>query len=253
LAALASVINASGFEQKEKKMRCLAIRHVGFEDLGIFEPVLKDQGFDIEYFQSGTGDYPQREWDNAELAVVLGGPIGVNDRKAYPFIDREIDLIKRRIDTGKPLIGICLGAQMIAAAFGASVYPGKQKEIGWGSVRLTEAGKRSCLSALDGDMPVLHWHGDTFDLPKGATLLASTEITPHQAFSYGSNVLALQFHPEADGERIEAWLIGHACELAHNNIDPVYIRTQTRQLQQQAKESGQRLLSIWLEEAMRLA
>lgn len=229
-------------------MDCIVIRHLAFEDLGTFEPVLRDAGFRIDYLQAGVDEVTRERWLGADLAVALGGPIGVNDADRYPYVADEIALIGQRIATGKPLLGICLGAQMIAAALGARVYPGRQKEIGWGTVSLTEAGRQSPLAALANDAPVLHWHGDTFDLPAGATLLASTPLTPHQAFS-AKAALALQFHPEADAERIEAWLIGHTCELAQAGIDPCTIRADSQRHGAAAREAAQRMLRDWLAQA----
>lgn len=124
----------------------------------------------------------EEEWLAADLAVVLGGAIGVYDQVLYPFLKDEKDLIRKRLESQKPLLGICLGAQLIASVLKSRVYPGKGKEIGWGGVELTEAGRKSPLRFLDGYRPVLHWHGDTFDLPEGAELLASTPVSPHQAF-----------------------------------------------------------------------
>ena len=137
-------------------------------------------------------------------------------------------------------------AQLIAAVLKARVYPGKGKEIGWGGIELTEAGRRSPLRFLDGYKPVLHWHGDIFDLPEGAELLASTPMTPHQAFRVGNHVLALQFHPEADADRLESWLVGHACELAHAAVDPRRLRQETRRVGPNAREAGQAMLRDWL-------
>ncbi len=228
-------------------MECIAIRHVAFEDLGVFEPVLREAGFRITYLQAGVDRITSGRWQQADLAVVLGGPIGVNDVALFPYVADEIALIRERLAAGKPVLGICLGAQMIAAALGARVYPGKQKEIGWGPVSLTGAGRQSALAALADDAPVLHWHGDTFDLPPAATLLASTPITPHQAFSCNA-ALALQFHPEADAGRIETWLIGHACELSQAGIDPRTIRDDSKRHAAAAREAGQRLLRSWLQQ-----
>ena len=113
-------------------------------------------------------------------------------------------------------------------------------------VELTEAGRRSPLRFLDGYKPVLHWHGDIFDLPEGAELLASTPMTPHQAFRVGNRVLALQFHPEADADRLESWLVGHACELAHAAVDPRRLRQETKRVGANAREAGQAMLRDWL-------
>ena len=182
--------------------QCLVMQHVAFEDLGTFAPVLEEKGFAIRYCPV---DEPptEEEWLAADLAVVLGGAIGVYDQVLYPFLKDEKDLIRKRLESQKPLLGICLGAQLIASVLKSRVYPGKGKEIGWGGVELTEAGRKSPLRFLDGYRPVLHWHGDTFDLPEGAELLASTPVTPHQAFRMGNHVLALQFHPEVDADKLE--------------------------------------------------
>jgi GMP synthase (glutamine-hydrolysing) len=229
-------------------MQCLVIRHLAFEDLGNFAPVLEQAGFNVDYVQAGVDALSPAAVAAADLLVVLGGPIGVNDGAEYPFITEEIALVRARLEGCKPVLGICLGAQMMAAALGARVYPGKQKEIGWGGVTLTAAGRACCLAALEHSDAVLHWHGDTFDLPDGAELLASTAATPHQAFRYGRHALALQFHVEADADCIEAWLIGHACELSLAGIRPSAIRDDARRCGAQARSNAENILRAWLAE-----
>jgi len=229
-------------------MQCLVIRHLAFEDLGNFAPGLKQAGFSVDYVQAGVDALSPAAFAAADLLIVLGGPIGVNDSEEYPFISEEIELIRARLASGKPVLGICLGAQMMAAALGARVYPGTQKEIGWGGVTLTDAGRASCLAALEYNDAVLHWHGDTFDLPDGAELLASTTATPHQAFRYGRHALALQFHVEADADCIDAWLIGHACELSLAGIRPSAIRDDARRFGAQARSNAESILRTWLAE-----
>ena len=120
--------------------QCLVMQHVAFEDMGTFAPVLEEKGFAIRYCPV---DEPptEEEWLAADLAVVLGGAIGVYDQVLYPFLKDEKDLIRKRLESQKPLLGICLGAQLIASVLKSRVYPGKGKEIGWGGVELTEAGK----------------------------------------------------------------------------------------------------------------
>src|ERR1700744_18182 len=150
----------------------LALRHVAFEDLGAFETTLQDGGYTIRYADLGLDDLSS--FEAPDLLAVLGGPIGVYENDLYPFLNDEIALIGRRLQAGLPTLGICLGAQLMARALGARVYPGRGKEIGWKPLTLTAAGRES-LAPLDG-LPVLHWHGDTFDLPDGAANLASTDL-----------------------------------------------------------------------------
>ena len=228
-------------------MRCIALRHVAFEDLGSFEPLLQARGFDIDYRQAGVDPISEPDWMDAELAVVLGGPIGVNDLPLYPWIADELQLAAMRMHARLPLLGLCLGAQIMAAALGAEIYPGPRKEIGWSELSVNRAGLASPLKHLEG-VPVLHWHGDTFDLPVEAELLASTALTPNQAFAIEDFGLGLQFHAEIRSEDIETWLIGHSAELAQADIDVVRLRADSRRHGQALQDAGRGLLDAWLRE-----
>jgi GMP synthase (glutamine-hydrolysing) len=225
------------------------LQHVSFEDMGVFTPVLREVGYDIRHVQAGVEYVKTDEWLAADLAVILGGPIGVGQEDMYPFLLEERELARARLVSGRPLLGICLGAQIMAAALGARVYAGQKKEIGWGGVELTEEGRNSPLGELAA-APVLHWHGDTFDMPLGARRLAFTALTPNQAFSAGRGQLALQFHPEVDAGRMETWLVGHCCELAAAGLAPARIREDARALGDAAGGAGRRFLRRWLVEEL---
>lgn len=193
----------------------LAIRHVHFEGLGLVGDVLAEDRYQVQYVDAGVDDLSVIDALKPDLVVGLGGPIGAYEAALYPFLVEELRILGARLKAGRPTLGICLGAQLMAAALGARVYPARRKEVGWAPLSLTEAGRASVLRHVDDGVPVLHWHGDTFDLPEGATRLASTEVCPNQAFSYGPAALALQFHLEVVQSDFERWLIGHACEIAH--------------------------------------
>ena len=220
------------------------VQHLAFEDLGSFEPELRQRGHAIELLQAGVDDV-SAAIRRAECLVVLGGPIGVYETEAYPFVLDEVEALRERLRARRPTLGICLGAQLMAAALGARVYPGGRKEIGWGPLSLTQAGQASPLAALDG-VPVLHWHGDTFDLPQGCELLASTDVYERQAFSLGPNVLGLQCHPEADARRFERWLIGHAGELASAGVDVRVLREQAQAFGPGLERAANAVLRDWL-------
>lgn len=198
------------------------IQHLAFEDLGSLEDVFYQLGFRVRYFEAGVDDLsPALNYEG--LTVILGGPIGVYETEDYPFLVDEIAGLKQRLKANKPTIGICLGAQLIAHALGAKVYAGHQKEIGWSQLEI-KAVENNPLAALE-NVEVLHWHGDTFDLPSNATLLASSSIYPNQAFSIGNNILALQFHLEITEQSFEKWLIGHTCEIRHAGLSIPQLRT----------------------------
>jgi GMP synthase (glutamine-hydrolysing) len=199
----------------QSRRSAVALRHVAFEDLGLLAPIMEREGWDVSFCEAAVDDLLHHSIKNAELLVVLGGPIGVYDTNDYPFLNSEIALIEYRLSRDLPTLGICLGSQLMAKALGSRVFKGPVKEIGWGLLDLTDEGKSSCLKALHGeDAVVLHWHGDTFDLPRGATRLASNQNYQNQAFAHGRHALALQFHLEADPRQLEEWYVGHAVELA---------------------------------------
>src|ERR1700722_9390230 len=192
------------------KRSAIALRHVEYEDLGLLAPVLRDAGWDASYREAPTDDLDDASIDAAGLLVVLGA----YETQAHPFLTKEIGILERRLAKGLPTLGICLGSQLMAKALGSRVFAGPVKEIGWGKVDLTAAGRESSLLPLDEDgAEVVHWHGDTFDLPAGATRLASNVNYQNQAFAFGDRALALQFHLEADAGTLEKWYAGYAQDL----------------------------------------
>lgn len=223
------------------------IRHVHFEDLGTFEAVLTASGYRIHYYDIGMNELWTLDATLPDLMIVLGGPVGVYETEAYPFLEEERQIIERRLASGRPTLGICLGAQMIAAALGAKVAPMGYKEIGFSSLSMTGAGRSGPLRHLEG-VPVLHWHGDAFDIPDGAISLATTTVCATQGFSIGSHVLGLQFHPEVDAcAGIERWLIGHAAELASAGIDPRALRADATKYGPALREAARKTFTEWLQ------
>ena len=226
------------------KATAIAIRHVPFEDLGVLGPVLTSRGYRIEYLDAGVDDL--RPIIDADLVVVLGGPVGVYDTARYPFLREELRCIELRLAKLDPTLGICLGAQLIAAALGAAVHPTGGVEIGYGPISLTSTGQDSPLRAL-GDVPVLHWHGDQFDIPDGADDLAYSRNFTHQAFAVDHHVLGLQFHLEADHTHIERWLIGHAHELTSHQVDPAALRADAQQFGPQLAQRASQVFADWID------
>jgi GMP synthase (glutamine-hydrolysing) len=203
----------------------LAIRHVAFEDLGGFEAPLEEAGYAICYCDMGLDD--PFSGPTPDLLTVLGGPFGAYEGDLYPFLKDEIALIATALKRGTPTLGICLGAQLMARALGARVYPGRAKEIGWKPLTLTPEGE-----AL---------------LPDGAVNLASTDICAHQAFAIGDHALAFQFHPEAQARGFERWLIGHACEIAATpGVTVPDLRGDTGKYAAAATKAGRAILQNWL-------
>ena len=228
------------------------IRHLAFEDLASFTSILQVHGYQINYIEAGYDDVSQIDALSDNLLIILGGPISVNDAAMFPFIETEIEILKQRIKADKPTLGICLGAQLIASALGATIYPGKEKEIGWYDLNLTAAGQQSALRYLGSEhCSMLHWHGETFDLPEHAVLLASSEKTINQAFSVGSHVLALQFHPEISQRVMEKWFIGHISEIMQTEgVSVKRLRDDTHQYANQLEVQGELFFNSWFNEVV---
>jgi GMP synthase (glutamine-hydrolysing) len=200
-------------------MTCNVIRHLEIEDLGHLGAALEARGIEFEYVDADALE----AIDPAEgrPLIVLGGPMGVYERDRHPFLAREIDLVREHLAREVPVLGICLGAQVLAAAAGADVYAGGNgKEIGWAEVELTDAGAADPIWAgFPRRFTTFHWHGDTFDLPPGAELLARTDRYP-QAFRLGDRAYGVQFHPEVVPEALASWIRAYRLELERERLSP---------------------------------
>jgi GMP synthase (glutamine-hydrolysing) len=231
------------------KPSTVVLRHVAFEDLGLLAPILDEAGWSISYRDAPTDDLSDPAVEAADLLIVLGGPIGVYETDAYPFLTDEITLLERRLAKDRPTLGICLGSQLMAKALGSRIFAGPVKEIGWGRVELTAAGCASCLAPLAADgARVLHWHGDTFDLPRNATRLASNANYENQAFAFGAQALALQFHIEPDPNALENWLVGHTVELAAAGVPVRDLRTKTAAVGGILRKQAHNIFVRWLQQ-----
>lgn len=194
-------------------MRIHWLQHVPFEGLGSIEEWAKSRGHELVATRLWDHD-PLPDASEIEFLIVMGGPMGVGDEAAYPWLAPERDLIAKTIENGSSVLGICLGAQLIASSMGAAVAPNNQKEIGWFPVTITAEGSETDLmSGVPREFMAFHWHGDTFEIPRSATHLASSRACENQAFSVGSKVLALQFHIETVESNVDALIENCADEL----------------------------------------
>ena len=206
------------------RVRVLVFRHVPFEDIGLIGRIFDERKVEVDYADLYRPDAALPEVSAYDALIFLGGPMSVNDD--LPYLAREMEWIREAVAQRQPVLGICLGAQLIARAMGATVRSNRAKEIGWYELRFSEAAAEDPLFQGLSREIVFHWHGETFDLPPGAELLASSELCRNQAFRLGDHAYALQFHLEVTPDMIADWCIqddncGDMREL-DKKIDPYY-------------------------------
>ena len=218
--------------------------HVPFEGPGIMADWIEEKGHRLEYTRFYEND-PLPESSQVDLLIVMGGPMNVFDFHMHAWMQDEIEWVGEFIQSGKPVLGICLGAQILAASLGEEVYPGPEKEIGWHTLQfLPSLGEFRIFKDLPVSRKVFHWHGDTFNIPKGAMRIASSQLFPNQGFIFDSRIVALQFHLEVTPETVKGMVEHCADEL----VDGSYIQSaQEIRAESSYFESNQQVLFQFLD------
>ncbi|MBC7517682.1 MAG: glutamine amidotransferase [Microbacteriaceae bacterium] len=221
----------------------LVLQNAKLAHLGSFAAVLESRGYEIRYLPAEQiADAP----DDAAVVIVLGGDMGVYEKVAFPHLVGEVAFLAHRLAAERPTLGVCLGAQLMAEALGASVTRGKTTEIGFRAIIPTEAGRDSPLRHIAG-IPMMQWHGDTFGLPAGATRLASSAAYSNEAFRLGDYALAVQFHPELADSMYEEWMADGAAEMAEHGVDPADLRAQRDAHGAAMQTAAAAMLGEWLD------
>ena len=225
-------------------MRAHYFQHVPFEGLGSIEPWLQSTQAEVtrtRFFEDPT--IP--DVNHIDLLIIMGGPMSVNDESDFPWLIAEKRFIREAIASNKAVVGICLGAQLIASALGAAVYPNQEKEIGWFPISGTSANDpRACFSFPE-ELLVFHWHGETFDLPYGATRLAGSIACENQAFQLGPRIIGLQFHLETTPRSVRDIVANCRAELEPSR----YVQSETQMLPSDA--STYHDINFWMEEVLK--
>lgn len=229
-----------------KQKTALIIRHVPYEGVAGYREPIEAAGYAIDRIDVTDPGFGELGLRTHDLLIMMGGPMGVYEADRYPWISCQLRRLALRLEADRPTLGVCFGAQMIAAALGARVYPGPVKEVGFHPVTVHD-------HAIDGPLrhlvavPVLHWHGDTFTLPQGVDLLASSHVYDHQAFRRGSNLLAVQFHAEMGlDERFNAWIEQWPGSVTEAGGDEASLRAAHDELGPAAVAAGQAMIAEWL-------
>lgn len=200
----------------------LVLQHIECEDLGTIGPAMNRRGLGYRYVRLFDGETVPQDIKDFSGLIILGGPMNVYEEDKYPYLKDEDIFIKKAIERGIPALGICLGSQLIAKASNGKVRKGAKKEIGWHELNLTPDGrKEGSFKDFPESLTVFQWHGDTFDIPQGATHIASSALFPNQAYRIGNNVYGLQFHLEVTEAMIRNWISEYQEELSSlDYVDP---------------------------------
>jgi GMP synthase-like glutamine amidotransferase len=237
--------------------RAIVIQHVEMEGPVRIADLARARGLTIDVCEVFAGDAIPGRVAPTDALIVMGGGMGVADRDdpRYPFLRAEIALIESALRDGRPVLGVCLGAQLLAFAAGARVYPNvgrdragrevRVREVGWGQVTFLDREHEPALAGLAEEEPVLHWHGDTFDLPRGAAHLASTPLCAQQAFRIGSQTFGLQFHVEVDRATADRWAVEDAefVRSARGPDGPALVIAEGDRVAAAARVAGDRLIN----------
>jgi GMP synthase (glutamine-hydrolysing) len=227
-------------------LTAVVLQHAPTIHLGNIRPVLEEHGYTLRIVDVRTEDVDAIPPAEADLVVVLGGEMGAYETEAFPFLVAEQRLLRARLGAERPTLGVCLGAQLMAAALGERVHRGDRTVIGFRTVQPTEAGAGSPMRHFQG-VPVVQWHSDTFELPSGATRLASSGDYSNEAFAIGHHALAVQFHPEVTDEMHEQWLADGSDELDEQAIDPETLRRERERYSERMQEASRAAFAEWLE------
>lgn len=228
------------------------VQHLEAEPPALIETTLRRQGHTLRTFRAEQGELPERLAPECAGLVVMGGPMAVYEPERNPWMPRERQLIAAALEADLPALGMCLGAQFLAQAAGARVYPGgRPKEIGWDTVSLTPAGQADAVCGRLADSSgaaaatVFQWHGDTFDLPPGATHLASSPLYPHQAFRVGRAAFGFQFHFEVTDAVIRDWVRRWEPEVRQQGLDPQAILAAIPRRLADLQRRGESAIQAW--------
>ncbi|MDF8332648.1 glutamine amidotransferase [Novosphingobium cyanobacteriorum] len=223
----------------------LIIRHVPHEGVAGYRQPIEDAGYHVDRIDVTDPEFASLDLCRHDLLIMMGGPMGIYEHEDHPWIRCQMRRLARRLEADRPTLGVCFGAQMVAAALGAEVYPGPAKEVGFHPVTVHDT--EGPLRHVEG-VPVLHWHGDTFTRPEGVELLASSDLYEHQAFRRGRNLLALQFHAEmGEDPRFDAWIEQSPGDVAAVGHTPDTLRAAHEAHGPRAVAAGRAMISEWLD------
>ena len=232
---------------KNPQKHVWVLQHHEGEGLATIADALQQARITSSLVRSFKGEPVPEEIGDAAGLVVMGGPQSSYEQQKFPYLRDEIGLIEDTLKHAKPVLGICLGSQLLAATLGAKVYPGRQKEIGWNRVTLADAAASDPLFAgVPKSFIGFHWHGDIFDLPRGAIPLASSALTANQAFRYGTNAYGLLFHMEVTRPQINVMVETFADELRAAGLNGSAIKLNANTHLQPLQKIGQGVFSRWV-------